>query len=37
MVLDAMRTGRRSVFTHPETQQWVTERRDAIAAGFSGR
>ena len=32
MVVDAIRSGRRYVFTHPETQAWVTERSEAIAA-----
>jgi short-subunit dehydrogenase len=35
MVVDAIRSGRRYVFTHPETQKWVTGRSDAIAAAFS--
>ena len=35
MVVDAIRSGRRYVFTHPETQKWVTERSDAIVAAFT--
>ena len=35
MVVDAIRSGRRYVFTHPETQPWVTQRSDAIAAAFA--
>ena len=34
MVLDAIRTGRRYVFTHPETQGAVTARADAITGAF---
>src|SRR4051794_12907703 len=36
MVVDAIRCGRRYVFTHPETQTWVTERSEAIEAAFAG-
>jgi hypothetical protein len=34
MVVDAIRTGRRYVFTHPETRKWVAERSDAILAAL---
>jgi short-subunit dehydrogenase len=34
MVVDAIRSGRRYVFTHPETQPLVTARSDAVAAAF---
>ncbi|MFI6357255.1 SDR family NAD(P)-dependent oxidoreductase [Streptomyces sp. NPDC050743] len=35
MVVDAMRSGRLHVFTHPETRQMVTARSDALAAAFT--
>lgn len=34
MVLDAIRSGRLHVFTHPETRQMVTGRGAALAAAF---
>jgi hypothetical protein len=36
MVLDAIRSGRRYVFTHAETEHVVAARHDAVAAGFAG-
>jgi NAD(P)-dependent dehydrogenase (short-subunit alcohol dehydrogenase family) len=36
MVVDAIRSGRRYVFTHPETRPMVTARGDAVAAAFTG-
>jgi NAD(P)-dependent dehydrogenase (short-subunit alcohol dehydrogenase family) len=35
MVVDAIRSGRRYVFTHPETEQMVTRRSAAIAGAFT--
>jgi NAD(P)-dependent dehydrogenase (short-subunit alcohol dehydrogenase family) len=35
MVVDAIRSGRRYVFTHPETRQMVSARSDAVAAAFT--
>jgi NAD(P)-dependent dehydrogenase (short-subunit alcohol dehydrogenase family) len=36
MVVDAIRSGRRYVFTHPETQHMVTARSEAVVAAFTG-
>ncbi len=36
MVLDAIRSGRRYVFTHAETEHVVAARNDAVAAAFAG-
>ncbi len=34
MVVDALRTGRRHIFTHPETREAVAARQAEILAGF---